>query len=350
MSSEKPKFGIPNISRRTLLAGFAASGIVLPMRSSFAQTEDWDAVVEAARKEGEILFYSGSVGVPDYVAVIRDFERKYGIKVEIFEARHSEMQERLRIELLTGQPSADVIYTGASSMVAIKDAGNLAPIGNLPLFSKIEAPFEVEEFSAPLQVNTYGILINTNLVPEEEAPQSWLDILDPKWQGRILADDPRAVGGGNVTASVLLEAFGREFHERLAAQKPELSRSQRENQRRLARGEFAIYVPFTMTDILRLEGLPVRAINPTEGNPYVIFSIALIKDAPHPNAARLLVNHFFEEEASQRFYENGKRVTVPASQENLPENLKELVNVRLLDKMDTSKMQEYLEIFGEIYG
>src|SRR5690606_7973161 len=105
---------------------------------------------------------------------------------------------------------------------------------------------------------------------------------DPKWQGKMLADDPRALGGGNVAASVLLHHMGKEYHEKLAAQKPVFSREQRQNQRRIARGEYPVYYPFTMTDSLRLKGLPVRGINPVEGNPYVVFALGVVKGAAIP--------------------------------------------------------------------
>jgi ABC-type Fe3+ transport system substrate-binding protein len=52
-----------------------------------------------------------------------------------------------------------------------------------------------------------------------------------------------------------------------------------------------------LSESLRLKGLPVRAIVPEEGAPYALFNLSLMKDAPHPNAARLLINHFLEPES-----------------------------------------------------
>ncbi|MGE0797400.1 MAG: ABC transporter substrate-binding protein [Lautropia sp.] len=342
-----PSFRPP---RRLALSGALGTGLGLALPPARAQTADIAALAAAAQKEGTIAFYSASVGVPDYVAVIRNFEKRYGIQVNVLEARASEINERIRTELATGRPSADIIYTGEATMATMKRAGMLDPLPPLPLAGKLEAPFAVDSHYAPVQVNSYGLLINTALVSAADAPKSWRDVLDPKWRGRILADDPRALGGGNVAASVLYETFGRSYHEQLAAQKPQFAREQRQSQRRIARGEFPLYLPFTMTDILRLTGLPVRAISPVEGNPYVVFSLGIVKGARRSNAAQLLINHFFDAESSREYFKNGKAVTVPASKDGLSPELRALVDVKLLGKQDAAKTPEYLALFKEIYG
>ena len=51
-------------------------------------------------------------------------------------------------------------------------------------------------------------------------------------------------------------------------------------QRRLARGEFSIYIPFAISEIAGLRGLPVKAIIPVEGAPYVPFAYGMLRDAP----------------------------------------------------------------------
>ena len=108
----------------------------------------------------------------------------------------------------------------------------------------------------------YGILINTNLVKAADEPKSWADVADPKWKGKILADDTRAAGGGYLWYFVTYGALGEEFHHKVAANGPIFTRDQRESQRRIARGEFALYLPLTLPDSLALKGLPVKAIMP----------------------------------------------------------------------------------------
>ena len=128
--------------------------------------------------------------------------------------------------------------------------------------------------------------LNDRLVPPGEEPKSWRDLTDPKWKGKILSDDMRAVGGGYVAFFVTQEKLGKAYHEVLATQSIQFTREMREAGRRVARGEMAIYMPFMLSDIQNLKGLPVRAVVLAEGAPYVLYATALIKGAPHPNAAR----------------------------------------------------------------
>ena len=121
------------------------------------------------------------------------------------------------------------------------------------------------------------------------------------------------------------------------------------SQRRVARGEFPIYVPMTMTDILRLEGLPVRAISPSEGNPYVVFSLAILKGARNPNAARLLINYFLDPDSSREFHLNGKLVTVPTTQDGLSAKLQSLINNKLMGKQERASFERDMALFNVIY-
>src|SRR3984957_19538126 len=75
------------------------AGLVVP-----AQAEDsWDAVVDAAKKEGKIVVYDMALGAPYFVAVLKSFEAKYGIPVESLDLRASELVERIRTEQSAGR-------------------------------------------------------------------------------------------------------------------------------------------------------------------------------------------------------------------------------------------------------
>ena len=85
-------------------------------------------------------------------------------------------------------------------------------------------PYEADDIRIPAEVISYCLMVNRNLVKPADEPKSWKDILDPRWTGKILSDDYRALGGGAVFFVVMYDTFGKEFHEKLAAQKPVFSR------------------------------------------------------------------------------------------------------------------------------
>jgi len=254
------------------------------------QNSDWDKVVAAAKQEGKLVFYNGTtVVVPPRIAQM--FQQRYGIQVDVLNARAGEVRERIRSEQASGKHIADVTLNGIATATTQKSWGTFQPHGPLPNLSKLVPPFHDDGELVPLRAGRFGILINTDLVKPQDEPKSWQDVLDPKWRGKLLLDDPRNGSGGYVLFAVTLDKLGRGYQEKLAAQKPVLSTESSVSQRRVARGEFPMFLPFTLADMRNLIGLPVKAIVPEEGAPYITGVMAMLKDAPHPNAARLFIDY-----------------------------------------------------------
>jgi iron(III) transport system substrate-binding protein len=314
-----------------------------------AQGDDWKKVVDAARKEGKVVVYNGAVGTPALPKALAAFEGKYGIRTELLEARASELRERIRTEQAAGKVLGDVSHNGSTTTALQLAEGTFQPYGALPNAGRPVAPFQADGTRVPVYVIQYGILVNTDMVKPNEEPKSWKDLLHPRWKGKLLSDDTRALGGGAVFFMVTLQKFGKEFHETLAAQGPHMNRELRGNYPRIARGEYPVYLPFTLPDSLELKGLPVKAIMLEEGCPYVRFDGAIFKGAPRPNAARLLLDFFLSDE-SQLVYGNlGFVNTVGGLEGKVSPEVRAISQARLLGTTDPKLQDEMLKLAKTIY-
>jgi len=325
-----------------LLAGFAAP--------ASAQDASWDTVVAAAKKEGKVVVYSMALGAPYYQAVLKSFEEKYGIKVESLDLRASELAERVRTEQAAGRFLGDAEIITTTMIEEQRKTGDyIQNMGTVPNVQSLRPPFKASDFSVPAYVQPMGILINTRLVKPEDEPKSWNDLNDPKWKGKILSDDMRPLGSGNTMFAILQKNMGADFNEQLAQQKPVFSRDMRNDARRVARGEYPIYVPQVFAFASDLKGLPVKVVIPREGAPYAQMELALLKNASHPNAARLFVNHFLDQE-SQLLYANGWMLpVVKGVAEKANEDAKPFADAKLMGPALLEERPAMMDLAKKLY-
>jgi iron(III) transport system substrate-binding protein len=341
-------------TRRSVLrlALLAPLGATTRIRAAAAQAPgdaEWKKVIEAAKKEGKVVVYNGAVGTPALPKVLAAFETKYGIRADLLEARASELRERIRTEQASGKILGDVSHNGSTTTALQLAEGTFQPYGALPNAGRPITPFAADGTRVPVYVIQYGILVNTDMVKPAEEPKSWKDLLHPRWKGKILVDDMRALGGGAVFFMVTLQKFGKEFHEKLAEQQPHMSRELRGNYPRVARGEYPVYAPFTLPDSLDLKGLPVKPILPEEGSPYVRFDGALFKGAPHPNAARLMLDFFMSDEAQLLYGNLGFVTVVGGLAGRIGGEARALAQSTLLGTTDPKLQDEMLKLAKQIY-
>ena len=166
------------------------------------------------------------------------------------------------VEQAAGRFLGDIHHNGSTTTWLMMRDGNFQPHGPIPNIATIVPPHEADDFRVPAEVISYGLMINRNLVKPGEEPKSWKDILDPRWTGKILSDDYRALGGGAVFFVVMHDTFGKGVLEKLATQKPAFSRDIQNSERRVGARRVSAHLPFSLQDYNNLKGLPVKPIVP----------------------------------------------------------------------------------------
>ncbi|PJE25621.1 Iron-utilization periplasmic protein precursor [Pseudooceanicola marinus] len=274
---------------------FAFLGVSVMTQGALASS--WDDVVAAAKEEGQVAIYHSQLGADYFEDVVRGFETETGIDVVLLAGRATEVMERVRSEGASGRVAGDVVMSSTAINQLLGEEGFLAEIAEVPNAANLRPEFSVAPMQLPAFSQAYGLLVNTNLVPEADRPTSWNDLLDPKWQGKILSNEVRTVGTGLAVLGPIYELYGEDYVEGLAQQDVTFSRDIRLEERRVAMGEFPILMTEMFGFYKDLEGLPVELILPEPSSPYTPIDMSVIKDASHPNAALLFMNYFLSQEA-----------------------------------------------------
>jgi iron(III) transport system substrate-binding protein len=148
----------------------------------------------------------------------------------------------------------------------------------------------------------------------------------------------------------MFKQFGREFCEKIAAQVPEFSQTPQEAERRVARGEFPLYVPLQMPNILKLKGLPVRGLIMDEGAPYTVYGNCVLDLAENQNAARLFLEYCLSQDVQMMFARDGYGISISDFSSAVPEDMRWLSNAKLMGTIDPWQEREMRAEAVKIFG
>lgn len=292
------------LTRRTF-GGVLASATLAP-KGAFAAAD-----VEAARREGALLWYTTLVVDQVVRPLIQGFSQKYpGIKVSFVPGPAQEQTLRITSEARAGQPRGDVV-DGAFSFFPLNAAGLIAPYS---VESAAQYPTVYKDPAGLWTAHFLGAAVaavNTDMVRAEEIPQTYDDLLHPRWRGRIAwPDTPTLYGGAGVVGNILTfmgRDKGMEFIEKLAKQQIiNVPSNQRVVLDQCIAGQYPLvlsvfnhHAAFSAS-----RGAPIKwlKLEPV----LVSFStISLIKNAPHPNAAKLFLEYNMSEEGQTIYGASG---------------------------------------------
>ncbi|MDO8637642.1 MAG: extracellular solute-binding protein [Dehalococcoidia bacterium] len=293
---------------RPTTAPVAAPTSNLPPSTS--QDAAWAKVVESAKKEGTVTIYSFYYVADIGRAIAKAFQDRYGIRVEILAIAGRQTVEKVKVEASMKQLVADLVNTGVSSATELSVGGFGENIfRELPNLKDRNA-FLIDPVYSPngdmvfASLTMVAPIVNTRLVGPQEEPRSFNDFLDPKWNGHILAADPRAGGGGLFNIITTMKHFkilDDAYWRKLSPQLQLFGGSQQELYRMVARGEYKIGLPASDSAVAPIvaEGGPLKFVSMDEGDVAQGESVMLLKGAPHPNAGKLFMDWILSPEGQE---------------------------------------------------
>lgn len=316
------------------------------------------ALYEAAKKEGQVVWYTTLIVKQAVRPIVAAFQKKYpGVKVRYSRANSSGTAIKILSEGKAGRIQGDV-FDGTTVAEPLKDAKLVEKwmpeaAKNYPANYRDPDGYWV---ATHLYFLTPGI--NTSLVKPADAPKTFEDLLDPKWKGKMgWAGTSSTSGAAGFIGNVLIsmgEKRGMEYLRKFAKQKIiSIGASARKVLDQSVAGEFPIALQIFNhhTVISARKGAPVTWIK-MEPVTNVVSAIGLIKGAPHPNAGKLLIEYILSEEG-QKVLKRANYLpalpSVPAKVPGLkPKEGKFKVNV-MSQKMVHSELNKWKKIHKDLF-
>lgn len=333
--------------------------------------QKWAETIQAGKKEGAVAVYATSLG-PALKEALPLIKNKFGLNLEISSKRGGEITTSLLAQRKAGLYLVDILISGTNTFYGETEPSGLAePMEQVIILPEIldaknwyggEVHW-INEAKSGLNMFFFAnisLAINTSMVKPGEI-KSYSDLLNAKWKGKILMNDPTISGTALKGFSVFgFSILGLDYFRQLARQEPMVTRDQRLQITWLSQGKYPILLfPNTAFMVEFIEsGAPIDMILPEEGT-YLSRdggTVALVNKAPHPNAAKVMLNWIFSKEGltllSRGMGYQSARIDIPIDGLNPMQTRKD--GVKYFLKSDTKEWVardgEYKKAAEEIFG
>lgn len=308
------------------------------------------SILEGAKKEGQVVFYASMEAVSAQ-KIVAAFEKKYPfIKVDAIRIGSERMATRLVAEAQARKVRADVVQQSGFDFYGGLQKGLFDSYFS-PERAAYPAEYRDEKGLWVMPAATLNVIAyNKKMVSAGEVPKNFWDLVEPKWKGQLLMDENESKWMAGMI-SYYGEAKAMDLMRKLAGQNIQFRVGHSLLQTLLAAGERAVVVVAFANGVDRLkkDGAPIEWVGaePIIG---LTFGSAVVKDAPHPNAARLLSDFLLSREGQEIMAAAG--YFAPRSDVNSP-ILKEApakTKIVPLPMTLASRYNEYFQTYRKVMG
>ena len=266
-------------------------------------------LLAGAKKEGRAVVYT-SLNLKDSVPITQAFEKKYGVKVELWRSSSEKVLQRAITEARAGRFAVDAFELNGPELEALYREGLLEQFHSPEFRNLPPSAFPKHRHYAADRFNFFTIAYNTNLVKPDEVPNSYEDLAHPRWTGKIGIEASDTDWFGSIVKH-MGEQKGLALFRKIAQQKPQMRTGHTLIAELVASGEIPLAATIYNHNAERLlvNGAPIRwkALTPTFGRPN---AVAVARRAERPHAALLFVDFMLSLEGQELIK---KRNRVPAS-------------------------------------
>src|SRR6266478_346064 len=243
-------------------------------------------ILQGAKKERQAVVYT-SLNLKDSVPIAEAFENKYGVKLQLWRSSSEKVLQRAVTEARAGRFTVDAFELNGPEMEALYRERMLGEFHSPQFRNLPPQAFPKHRHYAADRFNFFTIAYNTNLVKPNEVPNSYEDLLHPRWVGRIGIEAGDTDWFGSIV-KLMGEDKGLAFFRKLSQMKPQIRTGHTLMAELVSSGEIPLAATIYNHNAQRLlvKGAPIRwkALNPTFGRPN---AIGVTRRALHPHAALL---------------------------------------------------------------
>lgn len=294
------------VTRRTLLrAGLGAAGAALlgadvGGAAPPAMAPEEERLYAEAKKEGRIVWWTAHYALSAAEAVRDAFVAKYpGIEVQFIRQTAQVIYQRLTQDLKAGVREVDVFAsTDESHYLTLKRQGVLASYRPLGV-DALPKPFRNVDPDNTYHVGALGFVIINYNTKVTTPPQKWTDLPDGRWKGQITLGHPGFSGYVGNWVVAMWDKYGWQYFTHLAKNNPKIGRSINDTVTDIVSGERLVGAgPDNYSLESRSKGNPINIQFPADDAILIVSPVGILKDAPHPNAARLFESFYYSREYS----------------------------------------------------
>jgi ABC-type Fe3+ transport system substrate-binding protein len=261
-------------------------------------------LLDGAKKEGEVVLYTGMVIEQGINPIAKAFNEKYpGIEIKAWRGDINQMMAKINAEARAGKPIGDLAEGGNVSL-HLNQAKLAQKFISPESKAYARAYIAADGTWVTTRLGYYGVAYNTKLVAAADVPKTYDDLLNPKWKGKMAWRSGSESGSLTFIMNILMakgDQAGEEYLKALA-KNDLVNYSQSANQLvdQVGQGEYpmALNAAAHSPIIARGLGAPLdtRMLDPI---PINTMPLAMIRNAPHPHAAMLLLDFLISQKGQE---------------------------------------------------
>jgi iron(III) transport system substrate-binding protein len=254
-----------------------------------------ERLIAGAKKEGTLSLYT-SITIDDMKIIGGGFEKKYGVKLQLWRASSEDILQRAMVEARGGRYDVDAIETSAAEMETLHRENMLQEVKS-PLLSEIfPAAIRPHREWVGDRLNVISAGYNTNLVKGADIPKSYDDLLAPKWKGKLSVEADDSVWFGALVTAMGEEKGLKYFRDLVQTNGLQRRKGHTLIANLIVSGEvpYAITVYDYKVKQLKAAGAPIewQVLEPGIAR---FLGTGVLKRAPHPHAAVLFFDYMMHD-------------------------------------------------------